>query len=65
MHPAALGVLTGATFAASTLATPPGFVEETVYSGLTGPVGLAFGPGELVYVWEKRGVLWVYEGDEK
>lgn len=42
-------------------AVPPGFVEEIVVTGLTGPVGLAFGPNGRMFVWEKRGIVWIVE----
>ena len=41
-------------------AIPPGFVEETVISGVNEPVGLAFGPDRLMYVWQKDGIIRIY-----
>ena len=43
-----------ATFAS---AQPAGFTEEVVVPGLNLPVGLAFGPGGVMYIWEKGGTV--------
>lgn len=51
----------GATRAGATLATP-GFVETTVFSGLNNPTVVRFASDGRVFVAEKGGRIWVYEG---
>ena len=41
--------------------TPPGFIEELVVGGFDLPVGVAFGPNDRMFVWEKGGKVWIVE----
>ncbi len=43
---------------------PAGFTEEVVFGGLNLPVGMAFGPGERMYIWEKGGVVRIAENGQ-
>ena len=43
------------------LALPPGFVDDVVADGFEQAVGLTHDSTGRLYVWEKRGALWVVE----
>jgi glucose/arabinose dehydrogenase/PKD repeat protein len=47
--------------AASAATLPPGFSEQTVFSGLTNPTAVRFAPDGRVFVAEKRGVIKVFD----
>ena len=49
--------LTAATAAAAAPTLPPGFVDETVVTGLTNPTVITYAPGGRVFVAEKRGIV--------
>ncbi len=59
-----VGAMTGATLwspvQASTL--PPGFQENPVITGRSEPTAIRFAPNGHVFVAEKSGLLWLYEG---
>ncbi len=42
-----------------------GFVEETVVTGLTEPVGIAFASDDRMLVWEKPGRVWIIDDGKK
>jgi glucose/arabinose dehydrogenase/PKD repeat protein len=49
------------TSGSANAATPPGFQETTVISGLTNPTVVRFSPDGRVFVAEKRGVIKVFD----
>jgi glucose/arabinose dehydrogenase len=65
IRPVASLVIVLAFVAPSLGAVPEGFVEETVATGFDQPVGVAFGPGDRMYVWEKIGRVWIVEDGER
>jgi glucose/arabinose dehydrogenase/PKD repeat protein len=47
---------------AAPAATPAGFRDETVFSGLTSPTAVEFSPDGRVFVAEKSGIVKVFDG---
>ncbi|GAB3814855.1 PQQ-dependent sugar dehydrogenase [Micromonospora zhanjiangensis] len=43
-------------------ALPPGFVDQTVFTGLVAPTAVAFSPDGRVFVAEKRGTIKIFHG---
>jgi glucose/arabinose dehydrogenase/PKD repeat protein len=58
---AALTAVFVAPTAASAATLPPGFQEQTVFSGLTNPTAVRFAPDGHIFVAEKRGVIKVFD----
>ena len=56
-----LAALVAATAPAARAATPPGFQESVVFSGLSNPTVVRFAPDGRVFVAEKRGVIKVFD----
>ena len=47
---------------------PPDFIEQSVGSGWSSPVGIAHdtsGPNNRLYVWERGGRVWIVENGTK
>ena len=52
---------TAPTSPAAVAAVPTGFTDSAVWSGLTLPTAIAFGPGGKVFVGEKGGIVKVFD----
>ncbi len=51
--------------AAPTLALPPNFFDESIADDWNQAVGIAFGPDDHIFVWEKAGRVWIVENGVK
>jgi glucose/arabinose dehydrogenase len=58
---AATGVVLAAATSASAATYPPGFSEQTVFSGLTNPTAVRFASDGRVFVAEKSGLVKVFD----
>ncbi|MFT3885827.1 MAG: PQQ-dependent sugar dehydrogenase [Flavobacteriales bacterium] len=54
-------VLCGTLHGASAQQVPPGFSDALVIGGWEEPVGFTFDANGRMYVWEKRGKVWIVE----
>ena len=59
---AALLPVLGTVGSAPASALPPGFVEQTVLSGLTQPMSMRFSSDGRIFVAEKSGIIKVFDG---
>ena len=55
-----LGLWTAPTFA-----QPPGFADQVYVSGFDQAVGITFDANGRMYVWEKKGIVWIVENGVK